>query len=89
MAISEELYIKLNEEAGIGRNAQKAWDVYVKDFIIKRNNEIFESFCNAMNDEEVISIKKEHNALAELENSLRSDIVTGKMAQKQLDDDNG
>lgn len=82
----EEIEERLNQSILLGEKAKRAWDLYLMDYIINKNQEIFEQFANAQSDIEVLSTKQFHNAIVELESAIKSDINSGKIAIQQLNE---
>jgi hypothetical protein len=77
--------VKLQDEVNLGNKARGAYTGYVKDFIERTSAELYQEFVIASDDELSLSVKRKHDALMSLENSILRDIETGSLAAKQLE----
>jgi hypothetical protein len=70
----------LEEEVALGQRAQRAYDVYLKDFFELNYKELFAAFVDCTNDEDAQAIRRLTHANRELQMTLERDIDSGKMA---------
>jgi reverse gyrase len=73
---------KIEEEIKLGKQAQQAYDLYLKRFIAEKQEDIFKAFIQVSisEPEKVLELKRLQMALSALETALLSDIETGKLA---------
>jgi hypothetical protein len=74
----------LQEEARIGRVAQNVWDSYFDKYIAKQFAIIYTEFKNAESPEALVEISHRLKAIQYIEQSIKTDIETGYLAQQQL-----
>jgi hypothetical protein len=74
---------QLEREIFIGGNANKAYLLWVNQYISTQQEILFEEFKQA-NFQAYASLQARMNAINELERSIKQDIETGKLASKQL-----
>jgi hypothetical protein len=84
--IVDKVCDKLEAEVAIGLRAQRAYDLYLKEFFETNYRELYTAFVNCVNDEDALAIRRLSQATKELHMTLERDINTGKMAAKQLSD---
>lgn len=80
------------EEVKKGKIALQAYNSYFVNFTEKKNEELLDQFRNADPfDVQLLQILKfKQLAIFDLANTIQNDILTGKMAEKSLEDnDNG
>jgi hypothetical protein len=81
----DELY-GLEREVKLANHAKSAYDLYLKKFIDDQKHYCYTQFeeihCNEIED--LQTIKYLLDSVIHLENSIKSDIETGKLAQMQL-----
>lgn len=89
--MTNEEKAQLEEEKRIGYNARSSYDMYLKHFIDKQKEYCYSQFrdinCNSMAD--LQTIKYLLDSITLLEDSILSDMTTGKLASKQLEEYNG
>jgi hypothetical protein len=74
----------LNEEARLGRVAQNVYDSYFEKYLVKQYAIIYENFKNAESPEALVEISHRLKAIQYVEQSIKTDIETGYLAQQQL-----
>jgi hypothetical protein len=76
----------LSKQVQRGKNAERAYKIYVKEFIDSRMNLIFEQLKNgdAVQEIELQPLKIALIAINDLQNSILSDIRFGKEAEQKL-----
>jgi hypothetical protein len=82
-----EEQLQFEEEERMGLQARSAYDNYVKTFLNKQKEYCYSQFrethCNSISD--LQTIKYLLDSITTLENAILSDMITGKLATKQLD----
>lgn len=89
--MTNEEKAQLEDEVNWGQHARSAYDIYLKHFIDKQKEYCYSQFgeihCNSIAD--LQTIKYLLDSITHLEDSILSDMTTGKLASKQLEEDNG
>ena len=77
---------KLDTEQVLGRQAQTAYEGFIKPFIIQKTTELHAAFVDCPMDDTnfVMEIKRTLSVLERLDVEVQSVITTGKMASQQL-----
>ena len=75
---------KLEVEIAIGNRAQRAYDLYLKEFFETNYRELYNAFVSCQTDEDALAIMRLSQATKELHMTLERDINSGKMAAVQL-----
>lgn len=90
MALTDQQRAQLSDEVRLGRQAQQAYDVYVKRHIDSTVQNIYEGIevLSVTQKEELIELKGLLTAIRGLEMSVLRDIETGKLAAIQLENTN-
>ena len=77
----------LEKEVDRGNKARSAYESYLKAHFTEKKQTLFDNFMKAtFTEREVISVTL--NAIVSLERTIQTDIDTGKLAAKQLEDMN-
>ena len=74
----------LEEEARIGRGAQNVYDSYMEKYFLVQFTKVFEEFKNADSPEALMELSHRLKAIQYVEQSIKTDIETGYLAQQQL-----
>jgi hypothetical protein len=74
---------QLEREAHLGEKAAKAYALWIMNYIDEHRQQLFNAFYES-DLEEYPYIHAEVSALYNLESAIRSDILTGDLARKQL-----
>lgn len=81
---------QLEDEVRWSNHAKSAYESYLKQFIEKQRQYCYDQFaeisCNNVND--IQTIKYLLDSINHLENSIRGDMETGKLARIQLEGKN-
>lgn len=87
MSLTESQISQLNNEVRIGRLAQQAYDLYVKQHIDIAVANVYTGIenCSIVDKEALIELKGLLTAVRGLEVSILNDIETGKLAALQLE----
>ena len=85
MTMTPEQQVQLEYEVEFGANAESANNLYLKDFIEVRREQMQTAFNNCEpNAEELMKLKYMSMAIEDLATAVQSDIDTGKMASSSL-----
>ena len=79
---------RIEEELQFGRVAQKAYDTFIKGFIAKKRDTLYDNFLSAGIDQvaELQEVKRIMSVLDTMEDDIMTIINTGKMATKMKED---
>lgn len=79
---------QLETERAAGVRAQQAYDHYIKEFCEQKRMALFMAFSNLplTAEDEIMETKRMLYAVDTLENDIISEIDTGKMASKALNE---
>jgi cytochrome P450 len=81
---------RLTEQVRKARQAQQAYDTYLREYIETRRNNILSQFINGMNNPETLAhLKHCSDALLALEASILTDIESGKLSSMDLNANRG
>lgn len=86
--MNKALIEKLNEEVDLANRAEHAYTLFIKPFIQRKKDQLFEAFeATAISDTESLKeIKLMSVALSALDSEILSVIDTGKMASLSLNE---
>ena len=78
------------EEVKRGTLAKNAYDSYLKDFIDEQMQALYDGFVQVadLTEDKIFNIRQIHLTLSALQKKIDSDINTGMMASKQLEEMN-
>lgn len=77
--------IQLHRDIALGKKAQQAYDLYLKDYFTRCREGLFSNFIEAsMDDDQIIGLKRVTDALVALETSVQTDIQNGQLAEAEL-----
>jgi hypothetical protein len=81
---------QLNQEIESGKRASKAYDIFLRQFIDDKREQLYQAFRdNSLEDiNKLADIKRLDLALASIENEVFSVIETGRLASISLNNDN-
>lgn len=77
---------QLNDEITTGRNAQRAYDSFIKSFVLDKRAVLFTAFqdVSIVEAEALQEIKRQLIVLETLDQEILTIIETGDLAKKQL-----
>jgi hypothetical protein len=82
----EKVQDRIRQTIEQGSRAERAYTLYVHDFIAINRDSLFEEFCNGdLDSEELMKVQATIFAFKALEIAIKADIDNGDFAQKQLD----
>ena len=86
----EDRNLQLRNEARLGRLAKQSYDGFVKGFLKNKIDTLVAEFLSTEPDdkERLAEIRRMTLAIEALENDFLSEIQTGEMAARQLNEDN-
>lgn len=89
--IGKDELIQLHTEVQLGHKAEQAYNVYVKAHIEKVVVNIYTQIenCSVSDTETLVKLKGLLSAIRGLESSISNDIDTGRLAEKQLRENDG
>jgi len=84
---NELIATSLQEQVTLGKNAETAYNNYIKGFIENQKRLIYEAFlqCSLEEQDKLIELKRLSMVYATLETAIQNDIATGNMAQIELE----
>lgn len=86
--VNKDIDYILQEEVNIGNRAQQTYDIYLKDYFDKfQNNVVHQLYANDLTCDDILVIKYQITAIKALEEIILKDIETGKLAFKQLSEE--
>ena len=81
----EEIIDKLHIEVELANKAKSAYEGFLKDFIVKKKETVYEHFCSAnMDVNALLETKRLHKVVDNLESEIKSIIQTGEFAKQKL-----
>ena len=83
--LSHDKADRLKEELHNADRAERAWSLYLKDYVERKNAEYYNEFINTNDMTKAMEIKRLQMALKEFTQDILSTMDTGKLARKQLE----
>ena len=82
--LTQEEYLR--KQIKLGNDAERAYKLYLKDFIKSREDKVLQSFkeCDISNMNILAEIKRLDMVIQDLKSAILSDIAIGKNAAKEL-----
>jgi len=79
----------LEVEASMGNRAQSAFDNFFEPFFEKKTAELFQAFkeLSTTKPDELMAVKMMTNSLESLRDEIQGIINTGKLASKEINDE--
>lgn len=86
MTIDADQRRQLEIEAAAGDQAERTWSSQIEPYFLEKRVALFDAFinCETANKELLIDLKMQLNALIGLEEYFKDKMLTGKMAQQTL-----